>query len=402
MSAGFQRFAAADRDRSGYMTEERRELQAVVRDFTMTEVLPAANELDPVQGQIPDELRQKMADMGLFAILIPEEYGGLGLGVFEYCLVAEELARGWMSVASIIARGNNAFGSLFSEEQRRAYLPRVARGEFLSAVALSEPEAGSDVANISCRAERDGDEWVLNGAKMWCTFADGADYLLVLARTDPNVDPNKKHRGISAFMFEKERGSFPPGLEGRPIRKIGYHGWKTFDLFFDDFRLPADALLGEEGRGFYGVMADLEIARAHTAARSIGLARGALEDSIEYASRREQFGRPIGDFQAIRFKIADMATRIEASRQLMYHVATEIDGGRRCDTEASMAKLFASEMAEHVTSEGIQIHGGAGYTTDFPAERYWRDARLTKIFEGTSEIQMRIISDALLGRPTST
>lgn len=399
MGESFERLAVGGQ--GGYLTAQRRELQLLVRDFVAAEVTPAANELDPVKGDIPLELRQKMADMGLFAILIPEEYGGLGLGVFEYCLVAEELARGWMSVASILARGNNAFGSLFNEEQRRSYLPRVARGEFLSAVALSEAEAGSDVANIRCRAQHDGDEWVLNGTKMWCTFADGADYLIVLARTDPDVDPTRRHRGISAFLIEKDRGTFPPGVEGQPIRKIGYHGWSTFDLFFQNCRLPPSALLGEEGRGFYGIMADLETARAHTAARSIGLARGALEDSIGYVAEREQFGRPIGDFQAIRFKIATMATEIEAARQLMYHVATQIDQGNRCDTEASMAKYFASEMAERVTSEGLQIHGGAGYTTDFPLERYWRDARLTRIFEGTSEIQQRIISDALLGRPTN-
>ncbi len=398
MSSDFENFAAGGAQQSGYLTEDRRQLQAVVRDFVTSDVLPAANELDPVQGEIPMSIRQTMADMGLFAILIPEEHGGLGLGTFEYCLVAEELARGWMSVASLLARANGSFGSLFSAEQRAEIYPRAARGEYLSAVALSEPEAGSDVANISCRAERDGDEWVINGAKMWCTFADGADYILLFARTDPDVDPKKRHRGISTFIIDKERGTFPEGIEGQPIRKIGYHGWKTFNLFFEDFRLPADALVGEEGRGFYGAMADLEIARAHTAARSIGLARAALEDSIDYVHRREQFGRPIADFQAIRFKIADMATQIEAARQLMYHVATEIDQGRRCDTEASMVKLFASEMAERVTSEGLQIHGGSGYTTDFALERHWRDARLTKIFEGTSEIQMRVISDSLLGR----
>lgn len=382
---------------TGYLTEERRAIQQLARDFAMKEVLPVANELDPVDGEIPMSLRKKMADLGFFGILIPEEYGGLGLGVFEYCLITEELARAWMSVASIIARGNGLGGG-FNEEQRRRLLPRMARGEFLGAFALSEPEAGSDVANLSCRARRDGDAWVVNGAKMWCTFADGADYLVLFARTDPNVDPERRHRGVSAFLIEKERGGLPPGVSGNPVRKIGYRGWKTWELSFDDFRVPAGALLGEEGRGFYAAMSGLEVARAHTAARAIGLARGALEDSLHYVRQRVQFGRPIGNFQAIRFKLADMATQIEAARQLMYHVCTEIDSGRRCDREASMAKLFASEMAERVTSEGLQIHGGAGYTTDFPLERYWRDARLTKIFEGTSEIQLRIISDAMLGK----
>jgi len=392
-----QRAMTVRDDTPRYMTEERLAIQAMAREFAMKEVLPVANELDPLQQDIPMSLRDKMGELGFFGILVPEEHGGLGLGVFEYCLITEELARAWMSVASIVARGNGLGGG-FSEEQRQKYLPRTARGEFLGAFALSEPGAGSDVANVSCRARREGDEWVVNGAKMWCTFADGADYITLFARTDPQVDPKRRHLGISAFLIEKERGGFPKGISGNPVRKIGYHGWKTWELAFDDFRLPADSLLGEEGKAFYSAMGSMEVARAHTAARAIGLSRGALEDSIKYAHQREQFGQPIGNFQAIRFKIATMATEIEAARQLMYHVATEIDSGRRCDTEASMVKYFASEMAERVTSEGIQIHGGAGYTTDFAVERYWRDARLTKIFEGTSEIQQRVISDALLGR----
>lgn len=397
MSSTQHRAMTVRDDTPRYMTEERVAIQRMAREFAVKEVLPIANELDPLQQDIPMSLRDKLAELGFFGILIPEEYGGLGLGVFEYCLITEELARAWMSVASIVARGNGLGGG-FSEEQRQKYLPRTARGEFLGAFALSEPGAGSDVANLHCRARREGDEWVVNGAKMWCTFADGADYITLFARTDPDVNPQRRHLGISAFLIEKERGGFPRGISGNPVRKIGYHGWKTWELAFDDFRLPANALLGEEGKAFYTAMGGLEVARAHTAARAIGLSRGALEDSIKYAHEREQFGEPIGNFQAIRFKIATMATKIEAARQLMYHVATEIDSGRRCDTEASMVKYFASEMAEGVTSEGLQIHGGAGYTTDFAVERYWRDARLTKIFEGTSEIQQRVISDALLGR----
>ena len=380
-----------------YMTEERKEIQALAREFAMKVVLPLANELDPVGGEIPADLRQQMADMGFFGILIPEEYGGLGLGVFEYCLVAEELARAWMSVASIMARGNGLSGG-FSEEQKAKYLPRVARGEFLGAFALSEPEAGSDVANLSCRARREGDSWIINGQKMWTTFADGADYITLFARTGETIDPQRRHVGISTFLIEKDRGSFPAGIQGTPIRKIGYRGWSTWELSFDNFRVAHSDMLGEEGRGFYSAMTKLEEARAHTAARSVGLARGALEDSIAYSRQRVQFGRPIGDFQATRFKIATMATEIEASRQLLHHVCTLIDSGQRCDVEASMVKLLASEMSERVTSEGLQIHGGAGYTTDFQVERYWRDARLTKIFEGTSEIQQMIISDAILGK----
>ena len=381
-----------------YMTEERLMIQEAARQFTMEKVLPAANRLDPEHGQIPMEIRDEMARMGYFGMLIPEEYGGLGLGCFEYCIVAEELARGWMSVASILARGNLLPIDSMSEADKRNYLPRTAKGEFLGAFALSEPNAGSDVANLSCRARRDGDDWVITGNKYWCTFADGADYIIVFARTTEAVDPKRRHAGISAFLIEKPRGELPPGVKGSPIPKIGYFGWTTWELAFDGCRVPATSLLGEEGKGFYLATHELERARAHTAARAVGLARGALEDATKYALEREQFGRPIGEFQAIRFKLASMATDIEAARQLTYYVCDEIDSGRRCDKQASMAKLFASEMAERVTSEAIQIFGGAGYTTLNAVERYWRDARLTKIFEGTSEIQMRIISDQLLGK----
>jgi alkylation response protein AidB-like acyl-CoA dehydrogenase len=385
---------------AAYATDERQAILESARKFAMERVLPLANRLDPEKGEIPMELRDEMAELGYFGILIPEEHGGLGLGLFEYVLVTEELARAWMSVASIIARGNGLGGG-FSERQRREMLPKMARGECLGAFALSEPGAGSDITSIRCRAELQGDHWVVNGQKMWCTFADGADFIILVARTTP-YDPQRRHAGIAQFLIPKQRGEFPPGIEGNPIRKIGYHGWKTFELSFSDFRLPRDAILGDEeqpaGSGFKRTAGWLSVARVHTAARSIGLARGALEDSIAYVQTREQFGRPIGDFQAIRFKIASMATEIEAARDLTWAAADESDHGRLDDVKASMAKLFASEMSERVTSEGLQIHGGAGYTTDFPLERYWRDARLTKIFEGTSEIQHRIISDAYLPR----
>lgn len=380
-----------------FLTEDRLAVQALAREFVTKEVLPVAGELDPVAGEIPMELRAKMAELGFFGLLIPEEHGGLGMGVSEYALVVEELARGWMSVASLIARGQQ-FTHGFDAEQRAAYLPRMARGDFLSAFALSEAEAGSDVSNISCRAEREPDEgWRITGQKMWCTFADGSDYLQVFARTAP-VDPAHRSRGITCFLMPKERGTLPEGVTGNPVRKIGYHGWKTWELSFDKARVEPGMIVGEEGKGFKVAMGDLVIARIHTAARAIGLARGALEDSIAYAKQRVQFGEPIAGKQAIRFKIADMATQIEASRALLHQVCTDYDAGRPSNLQASMVKLQATEMAERVTSEGIQIHGGAGYTTDFAVERYWRDARLTKIFEGTSEIQMKIISDTLLGR----
>ncbi len=382
-----------------FMTEEREMIRDVAREFTLKEVLPVANELDPVQGDIPDVLRSKLAEMGYFGIRIPEEYGGSGLGCFEYCLIAEQLARGWMSVASLIARGNGTLMiDLLDDDMRQSILPRVATGDYLAAMSLSEPDTGSDLASISCRAQRDGDEWVINGSKYWCTFADGADYIVLFARTSPSPDERRRHLGISTFLIDKKRGELPPGVSGSAIPKIGYFGWKTWELAFDNFRLPVSAQIGEEGKAFYALAKGLDEARAHTAARSIGLAQGALEDASAYAQERMQFGKPIGEFQAIRFKLAHMASEIEAARQLLHFVCDKIDQGERCDKDASMVKYFASEMSERVTSEALQIFGGAGYTTLHAAERYWRDARLTKIFEGTSEIQLRIISDNMLGK----
>lgn len=382
------------------LSAERKLIQETARRFAMERVLPLAKALDPVKGAMPRELIEEMADLGFFGIMVPTEHGGLGLGAFEYCLVAEELSRAWMSVGSIIARGNGMLGLFDSlpDDRKSEVLSRQVSGEYLGAVALSEPQAGSDVAGLTCRATRVGDEWEITGSKYWCTFADQSDFLVVFARTDPVVDPKARHRGISVFIVDKPRGKLPERVEGSPIPKIGYFGWTTWELAFDACRVPAHSLLGEEGKGFYHITSGLETARAHTAARSIGLARGALEDAMAYSLERSQFGTPIGHFQATRFKLADMATQIEASRSLMYDVCERIDAGGRCDLESSMVKLFASEMSEQVTSEALQIFGGAGYTTDVSVERYWRDARLTKIFEGTSEIQKRIISDALLGK----
>lgn len=381
------------------LNEERQMIRDIARDFTLKEVLPVANRLDPEQGEIPLELRQKLADMGYFGIRLPEKYGGSGLGCFEYCLITEELARGWMSVSSIIARGNGTLTmDLLSEEQKDRLMPQVVAGEYLGAMSLSEPDTGSDLASISCRAEKTSDGWEITGNKYWCTFADGADYILLFARTGVDKSGEKPHLGISAFLIEKARGELPSGVSGAIIPKIGYFGWNTWELAFDHVRLPHDALIGEEGRAFYALAKGLDEARAHTAARSIGLAQGGLEDALAYAQERKQFGKPIAAFQDLRFKLARMATDIEAARQLLYYVCSCIDTGQRCDKEASMVKYFASEMAERVTSDALQILGGAGYTKLCAVERHWRDARLTKIFEGTSEIQLRIISDALLGK----
>ncbi len=385
----------------GYWTEERIMLRDMTRDFVKKEVLPLANKLDPEKGDIPQDLIDKMAELGFFGILVPEKYGGLGLGNFEYCLIVEELCRGWLSVGSLIMRGNAMYRAIpgFTEEERRAKIGRMLNGKYLGALAMSEPGVGSDISSISCRAVRDGDEWVITGNKYWCTYADRAHLLNVVCRVE--TEPGQsKHAGIKVIPVEKEPGDFPKGIQGAPIPKIGYFGFKTFELAFDEFRCPVFPEKENSSRGFKSIASGLEGARAATGARSIGLAQGALEDATEYAQQRVQFGQPISDFQAIRFKLATMATEVEAARQLMYHVCHEADCGRPCNKESAMVKYFAAEMAERVTSEALQIHGGAGYTTLHAVERYWRDARLTKIFEGSSEIMQRIISDEMLGKPT--
>lgn len=376
------------------LSSEHQMFRDETRDFVENEVLPEARERDSENEDMSDGLIKQLGEMGFFGILIDEEYGGLGLDLKAYAILAEELSRGWLSVGSIIARGQSLAGA--TEAQKQEYLPKMASGECLKSIAISEPDAGSDVQNMRTRAERDGDEYVLNGQKMWCTFAKGSDFILTYAVTDPDAEPS--YRGISGFIVEKPAGTFDrPGLSGSPVDKIGYHGWKTWEVNFDDVRVPKENLVGgEEGNGFYQIMDFFEEGRVHTAARAVGLARGAIEDSVTYAQERVQFDEPISEFQAIRFNLADMATKVEAARALTLLVADAVDSGERADAEAAMAKLFASEMAEEVTSEGIQIHGGYGYTTEFDVERYWRDARLTRIFEGTSEIQKRIIADSLL------
>lgn len=380
------------------MTEQRVMIQALARDFTREQVRPLADRLDPEKGDIPRELIDRMGELGFFGILIPEELGGLGLGAYEYCLVTEELAKGWMSVASLPARGNSFYKILTGPDSwRREKIAAMAAGQYLGAVALSEPSTGSDLSGVSCRARRDGDEWVITGSKYWCTFADGADFISVLCRIDDGTAVPSG--GTISLIVEKPRGELPKGVTGSPIPKIGYYGWKTWELFFDSVRVPVIGDNEPDRRAFQTIAHALELARAQTAARSIGLAQAALDHAIDYAKERVQFGQPISDFQAIRFKIATMATQIEAARQLLYSTCDDIDSGKPSTVKTSMVKYFASEMSERVTSEALQILGGAGYTTLHPVERFWRDARLTKIFEGTSEIQQRIISDEILGKP---
>lgn len=382
------------------LDSELRMLRDETRAFAENEVLPEANERDPEGEPMSDDLVNAIGEMGFMGLLAPEEYGGLGMGPRAYCLVVEELSRAWMSAGTLASRGQHIPGA--TDEQKREYLPKFASGDVIQAVSMSESGAGSDVAAMSTTAEKDGDEYVIDGQKMWCTGAKLADSILVYAKTDPG----ERHRGISGFIVDKGRRTFDlDGLTGTKLDTIGFNGWGTYQLDFDGVRVPEEKLVGGENgknRAFYHLMKNLEINRFQAASRGVGVAQGALEDSVEYARDREQFGQPIGEFQAIRFKLADMASRVEAARQLLHYAARkkETDDGRldsaaRCDKVAGMAKYFSSNVAETVTSEGIQIHGGNGYTTDYPVSRYWRDARMLRIVDGTDEIQKRIIADHL-------
>ena len=392
-----------------FHTGRRAELQAGARRFAAEEVLPVANRLDPEKREIPRELLDKLGRQGYFGITIAEEHGGLGLGVFEYCMIAEELARAWMSVASIIARAQGMGTGFADPDKRRRLLERSARGEWIGAAALSEPSAGSDLAGVSTRAVRDGDSYVITGEKRWCGNAKAADFIQLLCRTADPAPGERRSTGLATIIIEKPRDAFPDGLTGRPIDKIGYHGFLTWNLTFDGLRVPAANLVSDMGRrraghagettsAFRAVEQNLNVARVHTAARAVGLARAAVEDCVTYVQERVQFERPIGDFQAVRFKLAEMAARVEQARAFYQRVAHLIDSGEACEREAAMVKLLATEMAVEVTGDAIQLHGGNGYTTERQVERYWRDARLTTIFEGTSQIQQKIISDRLLPR----
>lgn len=390
---------------SPWRTEARAALQAEARTFARDVVMPIADDLDPQKGEMPRSLIKQMADKGWFGITIPAEHGGLGLGVFEYCLVSEELARSWLSVGSILARGQGLGTQTIDDERRLALLQKSARGEWIGSIALSEPTAGSDLAGVQTRAVRDGDDWVLTGTKRWAGFALNADFIEVLARTREPETGEPRSAGLEPFLVLKEPGKFPKGMTGHVIDKIGYHGFLTFHLELDGVRVPEGnrltGLYGDEGAdadagGFASVQRGLNIARVHTAARAVGVARAAVEDTWAYLQEREQFGHPIGEFQALRFALADMAAEVAQARAYWQQVAHLLDQGEAAESESAQVKLLATEMAVRVTNQAMQLHGGNGYTTERRVERYWRDARLTTIFEGTSEIQRRIISDRML------
>ncbi len=376
------------------LTEEQEQIVAMVRKFVEREIIPVASELEQ-KDEYPFAIADRMKELGLFGTTIPETYGGIGLDMTTYALIVEELARGWMSVSGIvnthliIAYLINNFGT---EAQKQRFLPAMAAGEKRSALCLTEAHAGSDLQAIRTTARREGDSYVINGTKMFVTNAEQGTMFGVLLKTDSEAEP--RHQGMSLILVEK-------GIAGlyvsRKIDKLGYKGVRTCEVVFEDVRVPAANLVGgEEGHGFYQVMAAIEVGRINVAARGVGLAQAAFEAAIKYAQQRETFGRPIANHQTIQIKLADMATKIEAARLMVHAAALKKSAGERVDLEAGMAKLFATETAGEVTMEAMRIHGGYGYTTEFPVERYYRDAPLLIIGEGTSEIQRLIIARNLL------
>ncbi len=382
------------------LTDIQTEILAAVRTFTDREIVPRAQELE--HGDIyPDRIVDGMKDMGLFGLTIPEEYGGLGESLLTYALVAEEIARGWMSVSGVI---NTHFilsymiGQHGTEEQKQNYLPRMATGEIRGAFSMSEPGLGSDVAAIKAKAVRDGADYVLSGSKMWLTNGENASLVAFLMKTDEGSD--SPYKNLTTFLVEKEPGlgEVRPGfsIPGR-IEKMGYKGIDSTDAAFDGFRIGADAILGgEPGRGFYQMMDGVEVGRVNVAARGCGVAIRAFELAIDYAQTRETFGKPIAEHQAIAFKLAEMATKIEAAHTMMVKAARLKDAGARNDVEAGMAKLLASEYCMEVTQDSFRIHGGYGYSKEYEIERLMREAPFLLIGEGTSEIQKMIISRGLL------
>ena len=374
--------------------ETRSQIVNLVRDFVQREVEPVASRYDN-EDIYPQELVDKMADMGLFGIMIPEEYGGLGLDYTTFATIFEEISKGWMSLTGhigthhILAYVISTYGD---EELKRRFLPKMAEGVIRGGLALTEPGGGSDMQNLQTSAVKDGGEYVINGNKMFISNGASGNAFAVLARTDKTADP--PHRGISCFVVQKPAAGFSVAQK---LDKLGYRGIDTTELVFDNVRIPAENLVGGvEGQGFRQVMSGLEGGRINVAARAVGVATAAFDAAIKYAQQRETFGQPIAQHQAIQLKLAEMATNIEAARLLTYEAARKKDAGERVDLEAGMAKLFASEMCGEVAMEAMRIHGGYGYIKDYPLERYYRDAPLMIIGEGTNEIQKLVIARRLL------
>ena len=377
------------------LSGEEQEIVDLVRDFVDKTVKPVASELEHA-NEYPEELIEQMKELGIFGLAIPEPYGDVAVSTPCYAMVTEELARGWMSLAGAMG-GHTVVSKLLlahgTEEQKERYLPRMATGEVRATMALTEPGGGSDLQALRTTARKDGDDYVVNGSKTWITNARRSSLLAVLVRTDPSADP--PHRGMSILLCEHG-----PGLEvSRDLPKLGYKGVESCELSFSDYRTPADSVLGgAEGKGFTQFMQGLEVGRIQVAARATGVARAALEDSVRYAQERESFGKPIWKHQSVGNLLADMATKLAAAQQLLLHAARTYDSGRRSDLEAGMAKLFASEAAAEITLNAIRVHGGYGYSTEFDVERYFRDAPLMIVGEGTNEIQRNVIAAQLVKR----
>src|SRR6476660_8478315 len=374
------------------LNEEQQQIKTSVREFAEAEIAPHVMEWDEAQ-HFPIELQPKLAELGLTGVLFPEEYGGAGMGYIEYATIIEELSRvdgsvGISVAADTLIKTNHIY-QYGTEAQRRKFLTPLASGEHLGAWGLTEPSAGSDASGTKSTAVRTDGGWIVNGSKNFITHAIHADTCVAMAVTDRS----KRSKGISAFIFEKGMNGFSPS---KKENKLGLRASETASVVFEDCFVSDDNLLGEEGHGFVNAMEILDGGRISIAALGVGIAQGAYESAVRYSQERQQFGKPISEFQAIQFKLANMATQIDAARLLMYRAAWMKDQGKKTTKESSMAKLFASEISVEVCEEAIQIHGGYGYTKDYPAEKYWRDSKLCTIGEGTSEIQRIIIAREVL------
>ena len=379
------------------LNEEEQQIVELVRDFVDRDVKPVVRELEHT-NTYPDKLIEQMKQFGIFGLAIPEPWGTARVSTPCYALVTEELSRGWMSLAGAMG-GHTVVAKLIldfgSQEQKDRYLPRMATGELRATMALTEAGGGSDLQAIRTSAIRMEDSYLINGSKMWITNVRRAGLIALLCKTDPTAIP--AHRGVSILLVEKG-----PGFSlSRDLPKLGYKGVESCEISFQDFRVPASALLGEaEGRGFAQMMRGLEIGRIQVASRAVGVARAALEDSVNYVQQREAFGVPIWKHESISNYLADMVTKLTASRELVLHASRLFDAGERVDMEAGMAKLFASEAAMEISLNALRIHGGYGYSTEFDIERYFRDAPLMIVGEGTNEIQRNVIARQLIKRNT--
>jgi alkylation response protein AidB-like acyl-CoA dehydrogenase len=378
------------------LSDEQKQIRDEVRRFAENEIAPIAGEYDR-EEKYPHDLIETAGEMGMLGASIPVEYGGAGYSTLETAIIIEELFAVDPGVGLCVAStgfGGEAIVASGTEEQKEEYLPPVANGDAIMGAAISEPDTGSDVASISTRAEKDGDEWVINGNKMWITNGSIGDFFVVLCQTDPDAEGH--YNGFSQIIVESDRDGF---TAEKITGKLGIRASDTAELILDDVRVPEENLLGTQGAGFLQQMQFFDATRTGVAAQGVGIAKGALERALDYAKEREQFDRPIGDFQAIQHKLADMKTTTEAARQLTYKSAWSVDNkNEQLTTLASMAKEYASRIAVEVADEAVQIHGGAGYVDDFDVERFYRDAKITQIYEGTSEIQKNVIAREMLGK----